>query len=471
MIINPVRADHLPREEFLLEVFLTNRCNLDCSYCSSRRMIDEPARRALSFGQVRGALDVYAAYGRRPGARQERTVFFTGGEPFLEYETLRRSVEYIESLPGRFRVRIATNATMLDPDKVKFLLERNVRIFVSLDGCREAHDRHRTFRGGRGSFDSIDRALRRLPRSVRGGPNFCVSATFTSETAKWLPESLDYFRGLGISVVEICPEAYEVWKPADIARASAVLARVARERLYRRFDGGDGGPQFVFSNSSAPDNAKWSLSDYRDTLLHSVSFMYDGFFYPCEAVFGGGTDAAYRIGDAERGIDRRRAEKVYAAAFARIGDCAPSVGTLLTAGRYYYARNAGLDPADYFENARRVNESFDSALGGYLRAQRLHDKVTALPDFGDFAHSPKLASGREAAALVLETAPGSDPARLRACIDYFLHSPGARKVLTVRRGDGAGETVPALVLYALSKAGRLRKKLSVRTEAGGGAPG
>ncbi len=465
MIVNPLRADHRPREEFLLEVFLTNRCNLDCSYCSSRRMIDEPARRALSFGQVRRAVDVFAAYGRRKGAPQERTVFFTGGEPFLEYDVLRRSVEYIDSLPGRFRVRIATNATMLDPERVKFLAAHNVRIFVSLDGCRKAHDRHRVFRGGRASFDHIDRALRRLPRAVRSGPNFCVSATFTSETAKWLPESLDYFRDLGISVVEICPEAYEVWKPAGIARASAVLARVARERLCRRFDGGDGGPQFVFSNSSAPDNAKWSLADYRDTLLHSVSLMYDGFFYPCEAVFGGGTDAAYRIGDAERGIDRRRAEKVYAAALARIGRCAPSVGTLLTAGRYYYAVNAGLDPAEYFDNARRVNEAFDSALGGYLRAQVLHDRVTALPAFGDFAHAPRLASRRELPALRLEAAPGSDPARLRACVDHFLYSPGGRKALTIRRAAGAEEVSSALALYALSKAGRLRKELSVRTEA------
>ncbi|MDT8287704.1 MAG: radical SAM protein [Elusimicrobiales bacterium] len=470
MIVNPARADHLPREEFLLEVFLTNRCNLDCSYCSSRRMIDEPVRRALTFEQVKRAVDVYAAYRRRPGSRQERTIFFTGGEPFLEYDTLRRAVEYIDSLPGKFRVRIATNATLLAPERIKFLLDRDVRIFVSLDGCRKAHDRHRTFRGGRGSFGSIDRALRRIPSSVRGGGNFCVSATFTSETAKWLPESLDYFRGLGISVVEICPEAYEVWKPADIARASAVLAGVARERLHRRFEGGDAGPQFVFSNSSAPDNAKWSLADYKDTLLHSVSFMYDGYFYPCEAVFGGGLDAKYRIGDTERGIDRRRAERVYASALARIGKCSGSVGTLLTAGRYYYARNAGLDPADYFENARRVNDAFDSALGGYLRAQRLHDAVTALPAFGDFAHSPRLAAGREVSALALEAAPGSDPARLRACLDYFLHSPGVRKSLVIRRPGGAAGTASALALYALSKSGRLKKKISVSMEESGVPP-
>jgi uncharacterized protein len=148
MIFNPAKAGPRGTETFLLEIFLTNRCNLDCSYCSSRYMIDEACRRALTFGQVKKAVDVFAAYLRRAGRREERTIFFTGGEPLLEYEVFKRSVEYIQGLKQPFRVRVATNATLLTSERVRFLLDNNIRVFVSLDGDRREHDRHRVFRGG-----------------------------------------------------------------------------------------------------------------------------------------------------------------------------------------------------------------------------------------------------------------------------------------------------------------------------------
>lgn len=469
MIFNPAKAGPPGVETFLMEVFLTNRCNLDCSYCSSRYMIDEACRRALTFEQVKKAVDVFASYLRRRGRDEERTIFFTGGEPLLEYGVLKRSVEYIQGLKQRFRVRVATNATLLTPERVRFLLDNKVRVFVSLDGDRREHDRHRVFPGGRPSFDSILRNLRAVKPAELAGPGFCVSATLTADTIGRLPRTLDFFSRLGIGVIEICPEAYEVWSPARIAATMKVLRQVARERLLGRLGeeaGGGAGPQFIFSNSSAPDNNKWRLEDYYETLCHNVSFMYDGHFYPCETVFGTALDARYRVGDPERGIDAAKVRRVYGRAVRRLARYGESVGTSLTAGRYYYALNKGLEQESYFENARAVGGAFDEALGGFLKAQRVHDAVTARPGFGDFPHAPRLKSGRELPALRLAVADGA-AGEARRALDYFLYSPGRRKRLALRPADngrGSRELAEGLALYAAAKAGRLGKKLSVALE-------
>lgn len=469
MIFNPAKAGPRGAETFLLEIFLTNRCNLNCSYCSSRYMIDESCRRALSFEQVRRAVDAFAAYGRRPGGRGERTIFFTGGEPLLEYDVLKRGVEYIRGLKERFRVRVATNATLLTPERARFLLDNNVRIFVSLDGDKREHDRHRVFRGGRSSFGAIMRNLRAVKPAELAGPGFCVSATLTADTIASLPRTMDFFSRLGIGVIEICPEAYEVWSPARIAATMKLLRQVARGRLLRRLGEAAGrgqGPQFIFSNSSAPDNNKWSLEDYYETLCHNVSFMYDGYFYPCETVFGTELDARYRVGDPERGIDAAKVRRVYGEAVRRLARYGESVGTSLTAGRYYYALNKGLAQEPYFENARAVGRAFEEALGGFLKAQRVHDSVTARPGFGDFPHQPRLRSGREAQSLRLTVSDGAAGAA-RAALDYFLYSPGARKRLALRpenAGRGTRELAEGLALYAAAKAGRLGRKLRVELE-------
>ena len=251
-------------------------------------------------------------------------------------------------------------------------------------------------------------------------------------------------------LLAICPEAYDVWTPARIAAATRVLKKVSRG-LARRFTqpGARGWePQFIFSNSSAPDNSKWSLADYAKTLGHNISFMYDGCFYPCEAVFGTSLDTAYRVGDAAFGVDRGKVKKLYSAALTRLSKCGDSVGTVLTAGRYYYAKNRGIEPEAYFENARAVNRGFDAGLGSWLKVQRLHDALTAIPAFGDFWHQP----------------------RLRAGLDYFLYSPGRRKTLEIAAAPGstaATETAEGLAFYALAKAGQLKKTLKLTvTEAG-----
>ena len=65
-----------------------------------------------------------------------------------------------------------TNGTFLSDSMLDILSRNNIRVGVSLDGNRQANDRHRRYASGQGSYDTVARSLGRLreraPHSLAG---------------------------------------------------------------------------------------------------------------------------------------------------------------------------------------------------------------------------------------------------------------------------------------------------------------
>lgn len=455
---------------FLLELVLSNRCNLDCTYCSSGFMIHEKEKKVFSFEQLRRAVDVYAACLEKNGLQGRGLVSFTGNEPLLEFELLKRVVRYIRGRRDGIRMRMDTNGTLLSPEKVKFLLDNDVRIFLSLDGCRKAHDRHRVFPGGRGStFDVILKNIEKIPPDLRRSGGFCVWAVVTPKTAGFLPESLAFFRRLGFGAVVLCLETYGAWGPADMGRLKAAL-RELKAGFLRTLAGeagadADAGTRFLIGRSEA--------SDYRGIIGNAVSLAFDGRFYPCDFALIPPFRRECSVGSLETGIDLGRIDEIVSLPmFGRMSLCEHKAGLRSPVERYYwglahkYSRSR-LDRE--LADTSRVNKVFDEEMGGYIRLREIYERLVATPSFGDFVHAPKYAGGRELKSFRLAAAAGSDPAALRAGLDFFLCSPGASKTLALAAPDGspaALETLEALTVYALAKARLLGKRLALAREAG-----
>lgn len=79
-------------------------------------------------------------------------IVFFGGEPLLHTDLVRRLVHEGRQLKeqGRatFHWKITTNGLLLDDAFLDFSLEHDILISISVDGIREAHDRHRHLAGG-----------------------------------------------------------------------------------------------------------------------------------------------------------------------------------------------------------------------------------------------------------------------------------------------------------------------------------
>jgi uncharacterized protein len=142
-------------------------CNLDCDYCfflSKDQLYPD--------GGFRMAPDVHEAYIQQllqaHADEHEVTVAFQGGEPTLMgLQFFTRSMELIEKHTRRGQSVISTiqtNATLLDDDWGQFLAANNFLVGVSIDGPREMHDRFRTDKGGKPTFDRVIAGIEILKR-------------------------------------------------------------------------------------------------------------------------------------------------------------------------------------------------------------------------------------------------------------------------------------------------------------------
>jgi uncharacterized protein len=144
-----------------LTLFLDHQCNLRCTYCYGGRKF---ARR-MSESVMRQAVDMALAR-----ERQHLDVALFGGEPLLCFDLIRAAADYVERELRRrlgaaptVRWLLNTNGTLFTDEILEwFAPPRSSILFVSLDGPRELHDRHRKDPAGQGSYDRVVDGLAEL---------------------------------------------------------------------------------------------------------------------------------------------------------------------------------------------------------------------------------------------------------------------------------------------------------------------
>ncbi|GAA2677099.1 hypothetical protein GCM10010400_45020 [Streptomyces aculeolatus] len=174
-LVSRVRADGtwqpLPFREFIVKVH--GRCNLACDYCYMYEMADQ-SWRTKPVLMNRATLDQVAArLGEHLAVHaedlQEVTVKMHGGEALLV------GADELDRMAGLFRaagppgvvvnLAVTTNGILLDDPRIlEVLYKHGIRVNVSLDGDRRAHDRHRVYANGRGSHEAVLRGLSALCR-------------------------------------------------------------------------------------------------------------------------------------------------------------------------------------------------------------------------------------------------------------------------------------------------------------------
>ena len=155
-----------PFREFIVKIH--GRCDLSCDYCYMYEMADQSWRNQPR----RMPPDIVDQVARRIGehARSHRTanisLILHGGEPLLAgHELVWNLVTATRKAVGpevRVNAGVQTNGVGLDEPYLELFAELGVRVGVSLDGGADAHNTHRRFPSGRGSYAAVSVALQRL---------------------------------------------------------------------------------------------------------------------------------------------------------------------------------------------------------------------------------------------------------------------------------------------------------------------
>ncbi|MEU4679282.1 FxsB family cyclophane-forming radical SAM/SPASM peptide maturase [Micromonospora sp. NPDC023737] len=148
-------------------VKLHSRCDLACDHCYVYTMADQRWRsmpRSMPDQVVDWTAERISEHARTHRLGRVDVVLH-GGEPLLAGAArIERAVAAIRrsTTPIPVRVTVQTNGVRLSEPILRLFDRLGLRVSVSLDGDREAHDRHRRGPAGRGSHDQVEAALRRL---------------------------------------------------------------------------------------------------------------------------------------------------------------------------------------------------------------------------------------------------------------------------------------------------------------------
>lgn len=159
-IVHP--ADHIIAYQLqnnlqMMTIQVTQRCNLNCKYCSYSSNYENRTHSQLEmdFPLAKKGMDFIIDHSKDS---PHIHFGFYGGEPLLNFELIQQCVAYAEktAVGKKLTFGMTTNATLLNPKIVAFLQEHDFNLIISLDGPAEIHNANRVYAAGtRGTFEIV----------------------------------------------------------------------------------------------------------------------------------------------------------------------------------------------------------------------------------------------------------------------------------------------------------------------------
>lgn len=163
-----------PFDEIVFKVH--SRCNLACTYCYMYELADTQSwreqPRVMETSTLMYAAEQINRHSYTHG-QKEVSVIFHGGEPLLARKSdpdfFDRAVRILNGTVDpeagtKLNFSMQTNGTLLTPEVLDEFLKLGISVGVSIDGYQAAHDRHRIYPNGKGSFDDVKRGIDLLHR-------------------------------------------------------------------------------------------------------------------------------------------------------------------------------------------------------------------------------------------------------------------------------------------------------------------
>lgn len=181
MDFNSIEENLINNRHILFKV--TDDCSFKCKYCTHGELYNNKKnfqKSTLSFKQAKQFLDFMTTYwnnSRNNSYKTNITIGFYGGEPLLNFGLIQQIVEYSKSIElkfNQFTYSVTTNGHLLNK-YMKYLVENQFKVLISLDGNRE-NNKYRTFVNGNSSFEIVIKnvftLMEKYPDFFRKNVNF-----------------------------------------------------------------------------------------------------------------------------------------------------------------------------------------------------------------------------------------------------------------------------------------------------------
>lgn len=178
-------------------IWVTTSCNLKCKYC-----YEGTEKPALHLDQ-RKCDDIlkYLSQDLKDRTDKELDIDFHGGEPLLEFNTIKYLVHQIDKQFGKkknIHFGMTTNATIMNDEILEFIVHSISDLTVSLDGIRNIHNYYRPFQNGKNSYDIV---MENSKIILEYFPQLRVRMTVTSDGVACLAEGVIHLIENGFKII------------------------------------------------------------------------------------------------------------------------------------------------------------------------------------------------------------------------------------------------------------------------------
>ena len=177
----------------------TLRCNLTCEYCHALRAPEDMQGVDMDEEIMDKTIDFIF---KSPA--KEIVIEFTGGEPLIRFDLVKRGMERAESLAEENNKKViftvVTNGTLLNEEIIDYLKEHNSDICFSLDGPEDLHNSNRRFtKNNSPTYNSVISAIN-LVKSKKHNSVNALPVIVKDSLPQW-KKIVDEFLNLGFTQI------------------------------------------------------------------------------------------------------------------------------------------------------------------------------------------------------------------------------------------------------------------------------
>lgn len=189
----------------IIYFILSELCNLKCKYCfigenvTSRNSIMSvnTAKKSLYFISKQLSFNKNDKY-------EDKEIIFYGGEPLLNFNTMKYVVENIKSvlINNNIRFSLISNGLLINKTIIDFIKQNNISITISLDGPDFDSNRNRISKHSEYIYFELIEKIKLL---ITEGVDIGLSITLTEESLHNLDELIDFINSNNIKNISFNP--------------------------------------------------------------------------------------------------------------------------------------------------------------------------------------------------------------------------------------------------------------------------
>ena len=277
----------------LLILNSSNKCNLNCVYCSEieHRKGNSNMSEEIAYQTIERAL----------GEERIPSIIFHGSEPTKNFPWIRRVVEYghqrMKETGKVISFAIQSNLAELPEGFLDFITEYHVGVSTSLDGTADIHNKTRPYLDGRASFEDVMKNAKEIIK-VQGSLN--VATVITKFNVGSLESILDLFENEGITSWQTIPAEGNYTAPDSVQLGKSYVSLF--DKVFNKIERGEQKMELrtisqylasLFVHNGI-DACRLCSSGNIQPLL---AVDYDGQVYPCDYFW---KDKSLAIGNIEK---------------------------------------------------------------------------------------------------------------------------------------------------------------------------